>query len=84
MNDIDEGKYTLALAVLNAMIGLCFADVRAEQDKSAAHANAARRLQARFMCYYAQRARLAGDDGAALQAIIDDIGSGVRGRTLTC
>lgn len=84
MNRIDDGKYNLALSVLNAVIVLCFADVRAEQAKPSADVDAARRLQARFTDYYAQRALLAGADGAALQAVIDDIGSRVRGRVLPC
>ena len=84
MSHIDDGKYNLALSVLYGMIGLCFADVRAEQAKQAPDADVARRLHARFMDCYAQRARLAGADGAALQAVIDDIGSRVRGRVLPC
>lgn len=84
MNHIDDGKYNLALSCLGAMLGLCFADVRAEQAKPMPDADAARRLQARFMDIYAQRARLAGADGAALQAIIDEIGPRVRGRVSPC
>lgn len=84
MNHIDDGKYSLALSALNAAIGLCFADVRAEQAKLTSDADAARRLQARFTECYPQRARLAGADGSALQAIIDDVGPRVRGRVLPC
>lgn len=67
----NPGKYDLALSVLNALLGLCFADVRAERAKPTPDEGAVRRLQARFMEYYAQRERLGGADEAALQAVID-------------
>ncbi|MCE3606836.1 hypothetical protein LXA47_25000 [Massilia sp. P8910] len=84
MNHTDDGQYNLALSVLNAAMGFCFADVRAGHVKPMPDADAARRLQARFMACYAQRARLASGDGVTLQAIITDVGQRVRGRMLPC
>ena len=84
MSQIEDQKYSLALAVLNAMVGLCFTDVRAERSKSPPDADVVRRLQARFEDYYAQRECLACADAAALQAVINDIGPRVRGRVRSC
>ena len=84
MSYIEDGQYSLALAVLNSAIGWCFADVRAERAKSPPDVDAVRRLQALFDGYYAQRARLASADAAGLQAVIDDVGPRVHGRVSSC
>lgn len=84
MNHIDDGTYNLAPSALNAAIDFRFDEVRAERAKPMLDADAAPRMQARLMACYAQRARLAGADGAALQAIIDDVGPRVRSRVLPC
>ena len=84
MSHIDDGRYNLALSCLSAKLGLCFADARVAQAQPMPDADAARRLQARFMARYAQRARIAGVEGAGLRAIIYDIGPRVNSRVLAC
>lgn len=84
MSHIDDEKYNLALSCLSAMLRLCFAELRAEQAKPMPDVDAARRLQARCMACYAQRARFAGAGGAAMQAIIDEVGPRVSSRVLAC
>ena len=80
MRHIGDLRYVTALSVMNAMVGLCFADVRAEQAKPAPDDEAVRRLQARFADHYKQRDSLYQADDAKLQAITDGIGSYVRER----
>ena len=46
MNHIDSDKYNLGFSVLNASIGLCFADMPAEQAKPTSNADTVQRLKA--------------------------------------
>lgn len=66
------------------MLGLCFANVRAEHAKPMPNADAARRVKAWFMGCYAQRARLADVVGAGLRAIIGDVGPRVSSQVFAC
>jgi hypothetical protein len=84
MNHIDSDKCNLGLSVLNASIGLCFADMPAEQAKPTSNADTVQRLKARFGEYYARRVRLAWAKGVAQHAIIERAGQHVHGRGLTC
>lgn len=84
MNYIDDGRYKLVISCFGAMLGLCFAAVRAELVETVPDAATVWRLDARFMEFYGRCARPTGADGTALQATIDDIGWGVRGGVLRC
>lgn len=67
-------KYSMALAILNNLVGNFFADLRVEKEKERADADVVDRLRRKFYACYAQRERLRLADDAELQAIIDELG----------
>ena len=74
MNHVNDGKYYLALSILNNLIGSSFSDFRVEEKKPKSNAEQVDRLKVKFHDLYRQREYLRSADDAALQAIIDDLG----------
>lgn len=75
---MEDVKYRLALATLDAFIGICFAELQAAQNEVDIDAEKVGRLKLKFEDCCVRRDGLRDADENARQALIDDLAPRVR------
>ena len=77
-NAVDD--YALALAVLNAAVGIRFSELQAAQTSASRDDVEIHRLKERFEAVYAQREGLANQSGESLRSTIAELAPEVRAK----